>query len=504
MVKRDREDDTDVPNTKDLASILGIAAPERAAPEVVEEVIGSRDLFVGNIPPNCTPEVLVAFFNGAMMQVGLVPANGPPPVLSARFKTHFAFVECSSDAAASAALNLHGINCLGKHLKVNRTSQYNGPQTARRTWQEVIGAPPEPEVLSWEEEAGSGANADNSGAVQHTKCMREVFVGNYDAKTMSQGELSAFLATTLYNLCLVDVMNPFAGCANDLVMALRHRGADRFCFLELRTPQQVANVLNLANIKFQDSNLKLSRPSRIEKLDVPRLKWDELLQRWAHGDLKLLGAGRPTRVVEILGAVGRTGDLLRPRNRSSLKERIEDIRQEAQRFGEVEELVCPTLEATDEEAESILDTFAERCQEMEAMLKEGRGICMEAPLLSDIAFSLGSVVVKYSMMEDAKAAVQGMKGRSFDGHIVDVRFIPIERRLPTHTISPRVSIDQGVCTSTPGATSVGASREEGLGGPRGSVLSAKGIQPGRACIAPFRQSLKDAEVKTFRSLGYDV
>ena len=51
----------------------------------------------------------------------------------------YAFIELTSAQEATKALNLYGILLLGQNLVFKRPTNYKGPNTPAKTWNEMIG-----------------------------------------------------------------------------------------------------------------------------------------------------------------------------------------------------------------------------------------------------------------------------------------------------------------------------------------------------------------------------
>jgi RNA recognition motif-containing protein len=213
-----------------------------------------RELFVGNTPPGTSEMLLSQFLNGAMRRVGLV---GPQetPILNVRVNQKFAFIELASSDAANKALNLNGIPFLGAILKISRPSKYVGPHLPAKTWQELTGQPlPSNAVLD--------ASADE-------KLSRELFVGNTTPE-MTETMLQEFLGNSMLQVGLnVLPGNPVTAC----------RVNGKFAFIELRTPQEAANALNLNNIPFMGATLRVGRPSKWTGQDAPHGNWEDILAK---------------------------------------------------------------------------------------------------------------------------------------------------------------------------------------------------------------------------------
>ena len=236
-----------------------------SAQQAAQEKI-NRELFVGNTPPGTSEMLLLQFMNGAMRRVNLC---GPheTPILNCRVNTKFAFIELISPDMANRALNLNGIPFLGAILKVSRPSKYAGPIIPTKTWQELTGqALPVGAVLDSEQE----------------KVNRELFVGNTTPE-MTEKMLTDFLGNAMEQVGLnATAGNPITAC----------RVSGKFAFIELRTPQEAANALNLNNIPFMGTQLRIGRPSKWQGPQDNHGNWEDILARYMSGELQL-GANNP-------------------------------------------------------------------------------------------------------------------------------------------------------------------------------------------------------------------
>jgi RNA recognition motif-containing protein len=214
----------------------------------------NRELFVGNTPPGTSEMLLMSFMNGAMKRVGLCQPH-ETPILNCRVNQKFAFIELVNSEAANKALNLNGIPFLGAILKVSRPSKYAGPHVPTKTWQELTGQPlPANAIVD--------ASADE-------KLNRELFVGNTTPE-MTENMLREFLGNSMIQVGLnVLPGNPVSAC----------RVSGKFAFIELRTPQEAANALNLNNIPFMGAQLRVGRPSKWTGTDAPHGNWEDILAK---------------------------------------------------------------------------------------------------------------------------------------------------------------------------------------------------------------------------------
>lgn len=214
----------------------------------------NRELFVGNTPPGTSEALLMQFLNGAMRRVKLCEPDANP-IVACRLNQKFAFVECATVDDANKALNITGIPFLGASLKVSRPSKYAGPFIAHQTWQQLTGQP-----------LVAGMTGDVSA---DEKLSRELFVGNTTPE-MTDVMIRDFLGRAMEQVGLTTMPgNP--------INAVRVSG--KFAFVELRTAQEAANALNLNNIPYLGTCLRVGRPSKYTGPETPHGNWEDILAK---------------------------------------------------------------------------------------------------------------------------------------------------------------------------------------------------------------------------------
>jgi RNA recognition motif-containing protein len=223
--------------------------------KTMTEVPPDRELFVGNIPSNVEERFLLNFLNGAMRLANLCPRNDSP-CLSCQVNTgNFAFVEMIDGEMANKCLNLNGILFLNARIKVGRPKKYAGPFVVTKTWQEMMG-----ETMTIDAVLDS----------EKEKVNRELFVGNTTAE-MTEQMLKDFLGAAMESVGL-NIMegNPITLC--ELF--------GKYAFLELRTPREATNALNLNNVPFMGVNLQITRPAKWQGTFEPHSNWEHILARF--------------------------------------------------------------------------------------------------------------------------------------------------------------------------------------------------------------------------------
>lgn len=223
--------------------------------KTMTEVPPDRELFVGNIPSNIDDRFLLNFLNGAMRHANLCPRN-ELPCLSCQINSgNFAFVEMVDAEMANKCLNLNGILFLNARIKVGRPKKYTGPFVVAKTYQELMG-----ETMTIDAVLDS----------EKEKVNRELFVGNTTAE-MTDQMLMDFLGAAMESVGL-SIMegNPITLC--ELF--------GKYAFIELRTPREAANALNLNNIPFMGTNLQITRPAKWQGTFEPHSNWEHILARF--------------------------------------------------------------------------------------------------------------------------------------------------------------------------------------------------------------------------------
>lgn len=219
------------------------------------DVPPDRELFVGNIPSDIDDKFLLHFLNGAMRQAKLC-ARHETPCLSAQINTgNFAFVEMLNPEYANKCLNINGVLFLNARIKVGRPKKYVGPFVVQKTWQELTGT-----------ELTIDAVLDG----ESEKVNRELFVGNTTPE-MTDQMLKDFLGSAMnqVGLSIMDG-NPITLCEM----------FGKYAFIELRTPRETTNALNLNNIEFMNSKLQITRPAKYQGVFEEHMNWEQVLARY--------------------------------------------------------------------------------------------------------------------------------------------------------------------------------------------------------------------------------
>jgi hypothetical protein len=110
--------------------------------------------------------------------------------------------------------------------------------------------------------------------------------------------------------------------------------------MEMRTSIDAANVLNLNGIPFLGTPLNLMRTKKYDGGGgiEAYLKWDALYQMWVEGDLRLMTAGTPTRVLMVSNVTTPEALAASP---ALYLDIIEDVRLECSQTGMVRSVLVP-------------------------------------------------------------------------------------------------------------------------------------------------------------------
>jgi RNA recognition motif-containing protein len=336
-------------------------------------------LFIGNAINDGRNIDIKAFLNQSMRQVGLNTTDADPIIL-VRQAQKYSFAEFRSVEDCNAALNLNGIPFNGALLKIDRPRTYNGPKIASRTWQEITGQSAPSGTLVFE--SGVGGASDPA-----TKPFREIFVGNTPEGT-TMASIGEFIGAALQKLGLAQPEG-----SNSLSSPITQvRVNTKFCFLEMCTVEEAANVLNLNGIPFAGQTLNIKRTAKHDASLGPdpsnNFMWDGLLASWMSGDLKVLTSGTPSNVIVCTNMVSSTT----LSSADAMDDMIDDTTEECTKHGKVKSV------------------YVDR-EQVKQMVQLNRA---------------GRLFIETESQEDAKNILLALKGRSYENRIVDVKFYPTQ------------------------------------------------------------------------------
>ncbi|CAB9516091.1 U2AF 65 kDa subunit [Seminavis robusta] len=332
----------------------------------------NRELFVGNTPPGTSELLLLHFLNAAMRRVNLCQPN-ETPILNCRVNTKFAFIELVHAEVANRALSLNGIPFLGAVLKVSRPSKYTGPPMPAKTWQSLTG-----------QQLPMGVALD----AEQEKVNRELFVGNTTPE-MTESMLREFLGNAMLQVGLnILPGNPITAC----------RVSGKFAFIELRSPQEAANALNLTNIPFMGTQLRVGRPSKWNGPPDHHGNWEDILAKYMSGELQLGDAA-------VGGATSNNNPPAVPEPAAG---------NPPSRVVELKHMLAPQDLENEEEYNDILEDTREECSQF------GQLISVVIPKANEVGAT--KIFLEYTSNMDAQKAIDGLRGRTFDGRKVQAEF----------------------------------------------------------------------------------
>ena len=301
---------------------------------------------------------------------GLAHPYQLPSAIQIRFdKGHvppkFGFLEAKSKDEAPLFLRCNGISLLGQQLNVKRPKTFAElglVDQHQDTWQSMFPGQAG-ELLSLEIQQRCGITIMGQMAIpaipQNDKLERELYIGNIPGGTTPE-ELVAFLGS----ICETMKLNTQPG--NPIVGARIKTPTDRFAFIECRSNQETANLATgLYNVEYMGCVLRVRRPASYEQKKVPSMEdslagllpegmttaqamamaaaapaqslfiGDKALNLSSHG--APMPKGKATKVLRLANMVTEE-DL---KEDEDYDEFVEDIREEAEKFGTVTSCKIP-------------------------------------------------------------------------------------------------------------------------------------------------------------------
>jgi splicing factor U2AF 65 kDa subunit len=359
------------------AMMPGMAASNSANEKIF------RELFVGNTPPGTSELLLLHFLNSAMRRVNLcLPTE--TPILNCRVSNKFSFIELTSVEMTNRALNLNGIPFLGAVLKISRPSKYTGPIMPSQSWSQLTG---QTTIVT-----PSGATALLLDPEQD-KISRELFIGNTTPE-MTEAMLREFLGNALQQVGLANPAIP----GNPITAA---RVSGKFAFIELRSAHEATAALNLNNIPFMGTALRVGRPSKWTGPPDVHGNWEDILAKAMSGELNLLAQQQQQHGMMGAGTV--------PQQSLQAPSKIVQL----QNMLTEEDLADPV------EYEEILQDTRSECSQFGTLLQ------VVIPKPGQVGAT--KVFLQYANQQDASNAIQGLAGRTFDDRRVIATFYDEQR-----------------------------------------------------------------------------
>lgn len=360
----------------------------------------NRELFVGNTPPGTSELLILHFVNAAMRRIGLcLPYE--TPVLNSRVNNKFAFIELSSADMASRALNLNGIPFLNTYLKISRPSKYTGSNIPTQTWQQLTG-----QSTTLMSATGDVTNVMQLIDPEQEKIKRELFIGNTTPE-MTEGMLREFLGNAIQQVGLSLIpngSNPITAC----------RVSGKFAFIELRTPEEAAAALNLNNIPYLGTALRVGRPSKYTGPPDHHGNWEDILAKYMSGELQLPNANQ--------------GQQQQQYDTSSMQQQQQIIVDPGipTRVVELQHMLTMNDLMNDDEYADIVEDTKEECSQF--------GTLMNVMIPRSNEIGATKVFLEYASINDSTNAITKLQGRTFDGRLVQATFYD-ENKFANHDYS---------------------------------------------------------------------
>jgi len=333
-----------------------------------------RELFVGNIPSDTSEAMLGEFLNGTM-QRSLLCQVDRMPVIGCRVGTKYAFIECETVEDANMALNLDGVWFRGARLRVSRPAKYTGPFTPCQTWQDPSGhhleRPYFPENIT--------SNDEKEACI--------LVVGNTNSQ-MTEYSLSNFLGEAMGHVELTEQPgNPIVSCQIN----------DKLAYVEFRSAVEASAALNLNNIPFMGSHLRIERSSKYAEPTVASKTWEEVLSIYM---------ARKLKAEEVISKY-----MVRKLKTVSKKE---VCKPKQTRIVQLKNMLTMDDLESDEDYNEVKEETREECAEFGYLKKiviPRRGV------------GSTKIFLEYNTIEDAAKAIMAMAGRTFDGRTIDATYM---------------------------------------------------------------------------------
>lgn len=330
----------------------------------------SRRLYIGSITPEINETNLADFFNSKMKEMNIGTSSAGDPVLAVQcnYEKSYAFIEFRSAEDATAAMAFDGIIFLNGPLKIRRPKDYGGVDLSAPSNVHVPG------VVS--------TNVPDSA--------NKIFVGGlptYLNEEQVQELLKSFGELKAFNLVRENGNGPSKG----------------FAFFEYVDPE-VTDVAcqGLNGMELGDRHLVVQRASigaKPGQPGIPNIPYDQFPEIpkpiLPAGDMSNSSA----RILLMLNMVT-PDDLVDDQEYEDI---LEDIKEECNNFGRVEDLRVPRPVKKD--------------KSRWAPGESGQQAHMDAQR-QDEAAGVGRVYVKFYDPDAAADALKSLAGRSFAGRSI--------------------------------------------------------------------------------------
>eukprot|EP01119_Soliformovum_irregulare_P008571 TRINITY_DN21684_c0_g1_i1.p1 TRINITY_DN21684_c0_g1~~TRINITY_DN21684_c0_g1_i1.p1 ORF type:complete len:517 (+),score=147.33 TRINITY_DN21684_c0_g1_i1:63-1553(+) len=347
---------------------------------------GARRMYIGNLPEDVTENEVAEFFNSTLYSAGVSKDTNPSPVVAVQQnkEKHFAFVEFASMEDANACLKFDGIQLSANSLKVRRVKDYRPGMESVDDG--TMSALPDPLISTNVEE---GPN--------------KIFIGGLPAYLTEEQvkELCAsFGALKSFNLVKDSLSGNSKGFAffeytDPDVTDRACAGLNGMKLGEKSILVQRANVGARQVVTNPNAKSCLHNPTSLNflNLGMPIAAAAALLQ------INMTDPGEPTCVVQLMNMIS-AEDLW---NEEEYAEIMEDVREEAEKYGELASIYVPRPPKRERD-------------------EDGNLLPIYEPM-----WGLGRIFLEYRKTEEAIRALKALGGKKFQGRTVITGYFPEDR-----------------------------------------------------------------------------